>query len=910
MYGYSAAVVRTKLIPPSQREALVARPRLLSRALGYLARRLTVVSGPAGYGKTGLLSQLHQAIEQRGEAVGWFSLEEADNDFVRFVAHLVAALRGPLPHFGQATLALLGSGLSLPSTAIKTTLLNELATLDSDFHLFLDDYHLIEDGAVIDLIRTVLLAPLDHLHLLVATRNPKSLPISRLRATGRLHEIDAFDLEFSDDEAANYFAGNGNVVLAPAQITFLLRRTEGWIAGLQLANLAIGDGEDPEELLDTLSGERRGIGDFLAEEVFRRQSEETRAFLAATSILKRFDAGLCNAVLGRDDSHRLIDQIEQANLFLFALDKERHWFRYHHLFAEFLQRRLREDSPAMVAQLHRRACDALAQTEFLSDAIDHAFAAGDLDRAGRLLDASSNHLFWSGQTATLRAQARRLPDHLLRRLPRLQLELAFEGVIRWEFHAARAAIDNVRETIAELETAEDAETRGLLAVLRSELAHRCMMLSLFTDQLPAAERQARRWLAEHQVGDPFMEASVGSTLIVCNRELHICDITPKLGGDLHRKLLQGRAVYGTVFHDSLVGTAFFAKGELEAAEQVYRQALARGISLHGPRSPLAAMPGLLLAELLYERNRIDEVRELVAAYGAAPPELGFVDNLVAGFVTRARLAFLDEDAKQAEEICHEGRAVALRYGFRRLDIALLCEQARQTMLLRGPEELDQRLIGMHMVDGLAPIRTDEDMTSVDVDLATIVGRMALPPEILPAPLSLHRSLYNHALRRHGIRSALRAATQMAMIASRAGDSRSAQYHLAQALKLSQAHGLVRTLLDEGAALRALLEDFAEDELASDPRLQTQARKLLAMGAEAGHQDNGFDLAWSTTDGPLGIRDLEILRLGLDSRTNDEIARLLGITESTVKWYWQRIYRKLAVRRRSDAIRKAKKLNLI
>jgi LuxR family transcriptional regulator, maltose regulon positive regulatory protein len=904
-----SVLVRTKLTPPSQRDKVLERPRLVTGLLERVSRKLFLISAPAGYGKTTLLAQIQKHIEARNIPVAWLSLEEADNDFARFLSYLIAAIQSSGIAFGHATSALLTSGLSLPTEIISATLHNELLGLSKDIFIFVDDYHLITDPTIANAFRDILLAPLDRIHFVVATRTPKLLPISRLRTAGQLHEIDSFDLEFSEVETQAYFSASGDP-LSPDKIAYLHQRTEGWIAALQLASLAIGNAEDPIELLDTLSGERRSIGEFLAEEVFRRQSADVRQFLMATSILTRFDAALCNAVTGRPDSQLMIERIGGANLFLFSLDDERKWFRYHHLFAEFLQRCLRDEGSENLAKLHLRASRALNDAGLVNDAIEHAFSAGDLRRAGELLDVASPHLFATGQTATLRTQAKRLPDELLRRLPLLQLELAWEAEIRWEFPSARMALENVRAVLYDdTESASQKRSSSALTHLRSKLAHREMMLSVFADQLTQAAQQARHWLAEYQVDEPFMQASVGTTLILCDRELHSCKIVQQTFSELHNRFLQAGAVYGTAFHGSLSGTAFFMRGELDVAERIYRNALSTAERLHGVGSPLAAMPAHLLAELLYERDQLNEVRDLLGLYPAGLPQLGFVDNLIASIIIPARMAVLEGNVNQALDILSSGQVTAERLGFLRLRTAVVCEQSRVLNLGGREHDIRQNLEEANFV--LSEELCKEPI-SLEIDLLSSYARVTEGLSKEPSIEGLLRSIYNRAQRRHCTRIAVRAAVQLALVAWRRGTPRDARHYLGQVLKMSMESGFIRTALDEGEQFLALLRDYAGDENVETYALVRQARDLIeAAGRRENRTSAGAAAAlYALPSEKLTTRELEVMRMGLDSRTNEESARLLGLTESTVKWYWQRIFHKLEVRRRSDAIRKARELNLL
>lgn len=578
--AFIGSLVQTKCVPPKQREGLLARHRISDQIIGHLNRRLVVVSTPAGYGKTSLLTQIWEHLKENRIPASWLSVERDDNDLARFVAYLVDAVQSTGLNVGSATNALLRLRLHLTPEAITTTLLNELAAIDTDIYIFLDDYHLIDEEVVCDLVSRILLAPLEKVHFIVGSRSCVRLPVSRLRALGEVYELDSSALAFSSEEAAQ-FLSSLDVPLSPEQIAFIHDRTEGWITGLQLAQLALEHGEAPDTVITTMSGRRRTIGEFLADDVFRHQPKEVQEFLLASSVFERFNAELCNGLMLRNDSQQIIERISAANLFILSLDYEGRWYRYHHLFSEFLRRRLRDQNADNWIALQQRASSTLLDAGLLTEAIQHSLAAKDIHTAAEILNRASRDLFASGQISTLRALARRLPECELKRQPLLQLELAWESVIRWEFPAARQALDSVRNVLTSPKYADSESAVDYHHQLRRELNHRQLMLSIFTDDLVTADGEVRSWLEHHIVDDMFMHASACTAQVLCNRELHSCDISKAACADMHELFVEANAVYGVVFFFSMTGKAFFARGSLKDAEEKYRRGLGIGKTLHG-----------------------------------------------------------------------------------------------------------------------------------------------------------------------------------------------------------------------------------------------------------------------------------------------------------------------------------------
>ena len=897
------AVQQTKLIPPTKNGVLVQRGRLLARAFDALRGRLLLVTAAAGYGKTSVLAQVHQALARRRQPVGWLSIDEADNDHARFLSHLVESLRSTGMNFGSAIASLLGSGAPLPATILRTRLLNDLAAVDRDVYLFFDDYHLVVDTEVRETMAAMLLAPLPRIHLLIATRNRNELPVNRLLALGEMMEIGGAELAFSDAETSDFIDSSCSRKLDPVQVARLRAQTEGWAASLQLAAIALNGVDDVGRFLDEFSGESRAVGEFLGEEVLRRQSEPLQLFLMQTSILRRFNGGLTQAVSGRSDSRAVLDELEARNLFIFSLDDRRNWYRYHHLFADFLQRRLRDRLPGEYQALHRRAADWLTANGFLTEAIDHAFLAEDMACAGSLLDAACVQLFAAGQLSTLHKQAARLPRERLLCLPRLQLELSWDYELTWQFGAARSALSRVREILAGSDAAPGDEER---AFLESKLAHRELMLALLTDRLPEANALAQRWIAQTPSEDAFMRSSVGTTQMQADRERYLCEGTPIRAEALHQRFAECGAHYGTVFHDTVSGLTLFMRGDLEAAEAVYERARRTAIALQGEDAALTAMPTAGLAELCYERGDLGRGRDLLLRHGRKAAAFGFADHPIARFVIGSRLAFAEGHADQAEEALDAGFHLAEQYGLERLRAHLLHERVRQCIASgRGAQAsslVEQACGGLK-----SPVSDSEPDTTQEMRLLAW-ARVCLDRGATDRALPVLRRWLALVRDRRCARAAVRIGALMARAQAAAGESVVARRVLRETLLLTPAGGFVRSFVDEGPAMVGLLGELQaslkdrEGELAHRIRevlltVDPMAQSLTAAPVPALETDPGDRLS---------ERELEIIRLTAQGMATSDLAEALGLSHATVKWYWQRIFSKLQVHRRFDAVKLARR----
>ncbi len=432
-------ILATKLYIPRLRPNVVSRPRLLELLNEGLHRKLTLIAAPAGFGKTTLVSEWVEGIER---PTAWLSLDEGDNDPTRFLTYLAAASQTIAPNIGEGVLGVLQSSQPPPPEAMLTALLNEITTLPDHFVLVLDDYHVI-DAKPVDQALTYLVEHLPpQMHLVIATREDPQLPLARLRARGHLIELRAADLRFTASEAAAFLNQVMGLSLSAADIARLSDRTEGWIAGLQLAALSMQGHQDVPGFIRAFAGDHRYILDYLVEEVLQRQPAPVRSFLLQTAILDRLHGPLCDAVTGQAEGNARLEALERGNFFVVPLDDKRHWYRYHHLFAEVLSAHLMAEQPDQVSALHRRASEWYEQHGSAADAIRHALAAADFARAADLVELAWPGMRRSRQEATLLGWLKALPDELLRCRPVLGVAYAHSALrmpmCYWQAASARA----------------------------------------------------------------------------------------------------------------------------------------------------------------------------------------------------------------------------------------------------------------------------------------------------------------------------------------------------------------------------------------------------------------------------------------------------------------------------------------
>src|SRR6266516_2195537 len=433
----STPILATKLYIPRLRPNVVPRPRLIERLNEGLHRKLTLIAAPAGFGKTTLVSAWVAGCDRQ---VAWLSLDAGENDPRLFLTYLVAALQTIAPTIGEGALGVLQSPQPPPSEAILTALLNEITTLPNHFVLVLNDYHVI-DTKPIDMALTYLVEHLPpQIHLVIATREDPQLPLARLRARSHLTELRAADLRFAASEASAFLSQVMGLSLSAADIAALEDHTEGWIAGLQLAALSMQGHQDVPGFIRAFAGDHRYIVDYLVEEVLQRQPEPVRSFLLQTSILDRLHGPLCAAVTGQEEGNARLEALERGNFFVVPLDDKRHWYRYHHLFAEVLSAHLMAEQPDQVSALHRRASEWYEQHGSAADAIRHALAARDFARAAGLVELAVPAMGRSRQETTVLGWLKALPDQLVRARPVLSVHYAGTLLVSGELEGVEARL--------------------------------------------------------------------------------------------------------------------------------------------------------------------------------------------------------------------------------------------------------------------------------------------------------------------------------------------------------------------------------------------------------------------------------------------------------------------------------------
>lgn len=865
-------LLATKLFIPAPRVRRVVRDRLLERLEAGKHRPLTLIAAPAGSGKTTLVSEW---LAARPQPAAWLSLDQSENDPASFWRHLLAAIRRVWPEFGQDVQDLFQSPQPPALTEVAGLIVGELAGMDGRLTLVLDDYHAIAVDSVHAGLAMLLESLPPQLRVVMLTRSDPLLPLARMRAGDQLTEIRAADLRFTPPEAAAFLRDCMGLDLQDLQVQALADRTEGWIAGLQLAALAVQGDERPQEFVDRFTGSHRFVLDYLTDEVLRRQPPDRLRFLLETAVLDRLCGPLCDALTGDVGGQAVLEQLDQQNLFLVPLDERRCWYRYHHLFRDVLRARL---APDRAVELGLRAAGWFEQQGLAAEAIPYALAAGDAERAAHLIEAgAANELFSHGEFPTILNYLAQLPRAVVADHPWLIIHQAWATALMLDTAEAGRLADAAAEQASGIANGEH-----LLGQVAGVHAFRALLTGDFSRAV-ACGREAMQLLGPADAG---LRSIVAFTLASCSHMTGDVDDADRS----YRMVVQscresGNVAMGVsslVAHAELLAT----RGRLHEAEERLRVALRWAEEQGGRRNHIRAVVLSGLGEVLRERGDLAEAERdlqegLERGRGGNIPY-----GIVRAYVSLARL----QGAR--------GDFPALR---RSLDAASACISRHMVGPGAGLALAACTVQWRLALGGAAGAWAEERLPGVDPSVANLYEQ----EQIIRARLLLAqgrspeaRELLSRqaATARAGGRMGnwLAATVLEALAAGAAGDRAAALDLLAGALAAAEPEGYVRIFLDEGPAMVRLLEACGH----------AYASRLLAGGpppARAG----GQHLAEALTD-----REREVLGLIAGGLTNPEIGARLYISEATVKRHVYNIYGKLGVTHRTQALVRARELDLL
>jgi LuxR family transcriptional regulator, maltose regulon positive regulatory protein len=691
------SILTTKLMPPAVGWALTARPRLLARTDDILAARLTVVRAPAGFGKSTLLVQWLEKLRETGVSAAWVSLDERDTDPANVLAQIIVSISRSAPIISPSTLALAQEFGLCEASVLMSHLIADVALHDAPVCLMLDDVHTL----AADPVRTALTVLVDrapsNLKIVLATREAPWIPLGRLRAFGQLFELSVDDLRFLTQECSDLLTHNG-ILGAPRKVLEEIGgKVEGWVVGLKFAMMTVRAAPGDLDRLADLSGRHEDIADFFTEEILAKHAPDYFDFLLQTSVLNRMSASLCDAVTQRSDSRQMLDRIVSEGLFIFSLDADRTWYRYHHLFGDFLLAEARRRDPARISRLHARASAWYEAHGLHAEAFHHLVESGDIEGAAGLFARTCEDMFCGGDIAAIFEWAGRLPAEAIARHPIIDLIVIWWLTVEWRFAEAERLLQRVTATVDAVPP-DTPEGRRL----RLEIIHRRANIDIFQEKLDDTSRIAAALSAQYDDAAPYIRATFPlMSLHAKMASLQLTGVAPLVEAS-YRDFQAAGASFSLVWHGAVSGAAYLLAGQTDEALEVLRDSIAHA-SRFGGVTGLNSLPAIGLAGVLYERNELAEARSLLNTHFDNIAYQGFVQQLIFGYATHARMAQIDGDWARSEWIIEKGLAFASARNFERMRLHMISEKVRM-LALAGREDELQRLIATAGVYDPAALR--------------------------------------------------------------------------------------------------------------------------------------------------------------------------------------------------------------
>jgi LuxR family maltose regulon positive regulatory protein len=897
-------LLTTKLQIPRIRTDLVARARLYEAIDEGLRSKLTIVSAPAGFGKTTLLASWAQ---RRKQHTAWISLDPTDNTPAQFWSYLIGSLQSLKPGIGTTSMDLLSSGQQ-PFETVLVSLINELAAITDEMVLVLDDYHLIDTPSIHSTLTFFIERMPAQLHLFLASRIDPPLPLTRLRARAELIEISMSDLRFTFQETTAFLNGILGEQLPAEEVAELVNGTEGWITGLQLVALSMQRRKRIDSAAKAIEGAHRYIDDYLSGEVLEGQPRELRTFLLHTSILDRMCGALCDAVTGERNGGQMLERLEDANLFIIPLDEHRQWYRYHTLFAGVLRDRLRQEQPELVAELHAHASQWYENHGFMQEAVEHLMKGGDMDRAVRLAEQHAESLLSNGELEPLLRWIRLFPDDQIATRPRLAIAFAWALLLNGQVDDVEKYLQYCRRSI------QSDPTRGL-----TDISGHLATVGSFLKNFDESGDQV------------FRHADAASVRFQAMRDRY-SGVEPEAHGhaqDAAAPMLpSGR--FGVLESLPHVAQLQIKMGQLTNAAETCQQALKlaeQGVP-NSNASQAAATANLGLAETHFERNELDIAMQDVAEGIRLGRNDGDAATVCDSYILLAKIHQARGDLDGALDALDEAEQLQRRHNLGDGAAGLIAAHRVRVWLAQGNLQAAAQWSQKWKLDWMAR-PTDVDETQV-----LMLARVFIAQYRSDEALELLAPVLSAAEAKGWVDTIIRALVLQSLALDQQGDSEQAVTILARSLKLAERERYIRIFISEGAPMIRLLLRVREARQNGDldstiaPALEYVNGLLVILGVAPGavlenepkveksHSSNGSNSLHLSPNlvvnlpTPLSEREVEVLRLIAEGKSNSGIADSLYISVSTVKTHINNLYSKLGVETRTQALARAREYHLL
>lgn len=891
-------LLNTKLHIPPKRSAWVYREthiQALNRLTDY---KLALIAAPAGYGKTAFVSEWAQ---QTTFDVAWLSLDAQDNDPVRFWNYVIGAIQTASPQTAEKTLPLMQEPNPLPIENFLSVLGNELASLPNPFALVLDDYHDIETSIIHKELEFFIECLPPSVHLIIITRSDPPLPLARMRARHQLLELHTSDLRFSGDEIVTFFNTVMGLSLKPDELTDLDKHIEGWVAGLQLAGLALQGHDHRADFIASFAGDHRDVVDYLGDEILDRQPESVQKFLLETSILEHLSADLCDTLTGASNSQTVLEHLERHHFFVMPVDDHREWYRYHPLFAEFLRHQLGLKYPRRTKELHLKASYWCEHNGLPLAAINHALAASDDEHTATLVQGIGEFLIWQRtELNTLLGWLNAMPNTVVRQNPRLCLYHAWILYLTNQMHEAEERVRDAENALKSNDNVRDPLAAGMLAAVRSSITG---IHQQFSITLPLA-RQALKQLPHEAVSWRCVASiNLGITCAAVG-EMHEAIDVLEFAVELSYELGSSFAILSAFWHlSSLQTNQLLLRDAEKTCHQLEMASQRPGLHLFQTDGYTA----LMLGEIMLERNQTDEAeRYLLKSVDQINPE-GFPMALVRTYVALARLKAIQGDTQSAEYYFDRSEQIERTHKLYGRVSALSVYRIRR-WLQEGNWDATERWVAQNRL-GL-----DDEWTFHREPYYLMLARYYITRDNqVNKAMPLLERIRHRAEADNRTGSLIRALILQALALDTQEDDQQAVEVLSHALSIASLEQPIRVFADEGKSLATLLEKVLNLQRKGKLKLSIPLNYLLLLRATLDEQTSpAAPIARTLLSGieNLSERELEVLRLLAEGLNSGDIAERLNIAVETARKHIKNIYAKLDVHNRWQAIKRAEELTLL
>lgn len=877
----SDLLLLTKIHPPRIHGDVLARQRLLQQMQQGLQRKLTLIAAPAGFGKTTLINHWARQHEAR---LAWFSLDDDDNDPNRFWLYVIAALQSIEPQLGKvAQDSLLQPGAS--TEVVLTTLLNDLLNIEEQIVLLLDDYHLISDQSIHESVSFLLEHMPPQLHLIIASRVEPPLPLARLRARREMTELRASDLRFSLDEITTFFSDTIGLNVSPNDVYALENRTEGWIAGLQMAALSMQGRDDISSFIQAFTGSHRHILDYLVEEVLERQPKDIQQFLLRSSVLTLLHGDLCNLLTEQDNGHEVLDYLSRANLFVSRLDDERQWYRYHTLFAEFLRSRLVKHHLDIMPELHRTAAAWYEEHNLIGEAIAQLFLAKKYEDAADLLEKHRKTIFWAQSQWTLMQRwLEALPQQVLEARPILCLSMGWSNLLAGHYDKVTYYAQQTATYLSQTPHPQHDDIYGECLGLQAEVA-------LIEGDTRKALNMCNQALAHLSENSAILRSILVQMQGYVYRSMGQVQQASTVLSQAVELSQQANNRMGMIFALADLGDTRFLQGRLQEAIQTFQRIL--DLQAHY-QSPAFGTAYVGMGNALRERNQLAEAVQFLTDGLEIAEQHQIAGILRPGYVTLARVRWAQGDSDAAMQAMKRAVASAMEQSMPRTLIHVTSHQ-----MLLHIKSGNLRPVA-EWIDNYDLSATETVVYQRELQLV-VLARYLIADKKPEKAIPLLQRLADSARAMGRFGNLIEDLAILASAYQHCGNQEKALTTLQEALALGATEQFIRSFADEGETMADLIK-----QLAPHSHHATYIREILeAIDRSAAHASNQ-DMLFEE----LSERELEVLRLLAVGLSNREIAEQLIIGNSTVKTHTLNIYRKLDTRNRTEAVTRAQILGII